>query len=736
MGKVCSCEIKKKKLKNGIIENKQNLSKKNTNQDVPKNLEGVKNNKNITVGIGVNGKETNEKTDNDKNGENESHKQEENDNKNKDIKTEEEELPKNKLNEIKNNIDNAMKKEIEKNNYYININSFIESIYSDIKEENMENLGIISKNLEDELIIKENKKDEIKKEIEKIKQLKEKIKNNNKDKLESLNNIISQEPEEIKYSEKDINDKYEEYKKIKEELDSFDNIKAKIEVSKKIINNEKNEFIEAKKLYNKILNSLKDPKINDEFIKNSMLLIKGEDSIEGINSYEKSKEPQLLKDKWIEKCYVYDDHDLYDINYELKAVGLSKRQSFDKSSINFTKDRIIEIVEFDIDGIKSQYQLGDSILNFPIIIKGEESKKIHLKYKQSIKLTDHIKKQRKIYRNDIYGISKNLFGRYAIFHLIIKNNFEVINFDEEYFLKVKESEYKLEGIIPKEGKKTRVYLSKKEAKYSFSSKERIETKDKFIFHTTLIMDHYFEGGGNQNILNITLQTNPPDIINVNKDAKKYEIEFINIKQKFGEVEIKGELINKCSGEWKCDLAIEDIEKEIPEDYKKDKEKLKKIAQNIIKEYDETHKNNKVKITDIAKIGKWVKNNIKYDEKYEEKGKTTALQIYNTKKGICKQFTILFNGLLYSLGYKCIYVGGFAIKDNDCFDGDDAHAWSLVGVNGKWLPFDATWGIFSGKLPVSHIFESYFPKTKTLKTKDNLKELEKSKKNKIKGVFIE
>ena len=75
--------------------------------------------------------------------------------------------------------------------------------------------------------------------------------------------------------------------------------------------------------------------------------------------------------------------------------------------------------------------------------------------------------------------------------------------------------------------------------------------------------------------------------------------------------------------------------------------------------------------------------------------------------------------MYSLGYKCIYVSGFAIKDNDGFKSTDAHSWSLVRINGKWLPFDATWGIFSGKLPVSHIFENYFSKANFVVTKDKL-----------------
>ena len=163
----------------------------------------------------------------------------------------------------------------------------------------------------------------------------------------------------------------------------------------------------------------------------------------------------------------------------------------------------------------------------------------------------------------------------------------------------------------------------------------------------------------------------------------------------------------------------------------DYNKLKVLVDNLIKEYNEIHIKDLVQVTDIAKIGKWVKENIKYDENYKEKTPSSALEIYKNKKGLCKQITILFNALLYSLEYKCIYISGFAIKNNDGFGALDAHAWSLVRINGKWLPFDATWGIFSGKLPVGHIFEDYFLKTNKNEGTDKLEY-----KDEISGKFIE
>ena len=43
---------------------------------------------------------------------------------------------------------------------------------------------------------------------------------------------------------------------------------------------------------------------------------------------------------------------------------------------------------------------------------------------------------------------------------------EIVSFDEEIFEKINDNEYKFEGLIPNKGKKTKVVISKKNAKYN------------------------------------------------------------------------------------------------------------------------------------------------------------------------------------------------------------------------------------------------------------------------------
>ena len=93
-------------------------------------------------------------------------------------------------------------------------------------------------------------------------------------------------------------------------------------------------------------------------------------------------------------------------------------------------------------------------------------------------------------------------------------------------------------------------------------------------------------------------------------------------------------------------------------------------------------------------------------------------IYNSIAGVCHHMTRLANPLLYSLGYKVIYVHGFMCKLNPDFDISNGHAWSLIKVDGKCYPFDATWGIFSGKLSVCHVFRGFFDKDIGFDDSDN------------------
>ena len=421
------------------------------------------------------------------------------------------------------------------------------------------------------------------------------------------------------------------------------------------------------------------------------------------NKTEELKDIQkLIKLNYQVKCYINDDCDVYDINYDLKAVGLMNMFS-NSSFYAFPIDAEIFIILFEIDGKCVSYIREKYSIRFDIKLKNLESNNIHIIYKE---LPLHEKSIRSIYRRKNYGISHRLGGQNAKFNLINESNMEIINFEDEYFLKKQNKEYQWEGIVPTYGKETKIILSKKEAEINFREIYLIKTTDNSFINNAFIKVPFCYKDGNNLEIKFKKYIKPKHEIEINENKKIYEINFIDLKSDKVEFIIEGTVINKCKGEWIINFTNEEIESLIPQEFKNNKEAFKKYSNEIIKNYDEQNKENKTIVSNIIKIGKWVKQNIKYNIKYIGLNDITAMETYNKREGVCHHITKLFNALMYSLGYQVLYVIGFVVINKKSFSKENSHCWSLIKIDGKWLPFDATWGIFSGKLPVSHIFKRF------------------------------
>ena len=55
----------------------------------------------------------------------------------------------------------------------------------------------------------------------------------------------------------------------------------------------------------------------------------------------------LIRKNWNEICYVHEDYDIHDVNYELKAVGLPSNSFFTSCSMGFVIGADIEILQFE-----------------------------------------------------------------------------------------------------------------------------------------------------------------------------------------------------------------------------------------------------------------------------------------------------------------------------------------------------------------------------------------------------
>ena len=73
---------------------------------------------------------------------------------------------------------------------------------------------------------------------------------------------------------------------------------------------------------------------------------------------------------------------IHDINFEIKAVGLGPFSFFNSCSNGFYVGKDIEIIDFEINGRRAQYDYNNYILEYNINLKNLQTAKIHLKYKE------------------------------------------------------------------------------------------------------------------------------------------------------------------------------------------------------------------------------------------------------------------------------------------------------------------------------------------------------------------
>ena len=327
-------------------------------------------------------------------------------------------------------------------------------------------------------------------------------------------------------------------------------------------------------------------------------------------------EPQLIRKNWHEICYVYDDYDIHDIYYDIKAVGLSGNSFFPLCSQGFNYNKDIEIDSLTSNGEPASFsQYGHSI-TFKIDLHNSQIAKVHIIYKEYMNdniLSNQEREHRQIYRTEYYGIHKSLQGQMAKFSLILKGNFDIVNFKNYFLIRNKknlnEKEYFWGGVVPYEGKMTLITLSKRKAVWEYSVTLTIRSNYN-LNRTALAVPIEFIGGNNE-IINIKYSSPQTRDILLDQENRQYVIKYRNVHNNIGEFTIEGQLENKSSGEWEVDLTDDEIERKIPGEDKLCKPQLRKIAKKIIEEFDKENKNTEFEFLDYMKIALWVKENIKY-----------------------------------------------------------------------------------------------------------------------------
>ena len=638
-------------------------------------------------------------------------------------------MNKNKLDEIYSQIDVASVCLVELDEMFFNIKNVIgDNIEHLLNEINNNLLKIDKHEYNDENSLKEilGKINYNIEEIQTIKFIFEEGKNN----FYNTNHNVEEEFNKLRHL---YNKFVKEYKKnkpinnINQNVNNNNNIRqtnnnVNYNNNNIIINNNDNNINNNENNINNSILSLniQNRNVNPDMYKTAVLFKNRE--IDYIENY--IEESQILRKNWHETCYVYDDYYIYDIYYDIKAVGLSNNHYFTSTSHGFYYDTIVEIQLFLVNNAPVNFRQKRHSIEFKINLYNLQTAKVHIIYKEMKDLTKLGRgkiEERKIIRNDYFGLDKSLSGQMAKFSLILKGSFDIVNFSEYFLIKntnnKNDVEYVWGGRVPYGGKTTLIMFSKREAVWSFNFSSKFHSYQN-IRNTTFRVPIEFIGGNNE-ILSIKASSPQTSNIILNEEKREYIIKYRNTHSTNGEFVIQGELQNKSYGEWLVDLSNEEIERKMPQEDVLCKPQLNKIARKIIEDFDKQNKNKDYKFLDYMKIAMWVHENIEYNYNYVGKTEYSAIDIYNMRLGVCHHFTRLSNALLYSLGYKVIYVSGYACKNNKEFNTDSGHAWSLINLDNKWYPFDSTWGIFSGKLPISHIFGTFFNKSRKTHGSDDI-----------------
>lgn len=98
---------------------------------------------------------------------------------------------------------------------------------------------------------------------------------------------------------------------------------------------------------------------------------------------------------------------------------------------------------------------------------------------------------------------------------------------------------------------------------------------------------------------------------------------------------------------------------------------------------------------IRAIYYWTAFNISYDinntftSNSRETSENKIKNILKTRKGVCSDYTEIFNDLANKVGIKAVIISGYT-KQNGAID-TVSNAWCAARINNRWYLFDPTWG---------------------------------------------
>ncbi|GHU27345.1 hypothetical protein FACS1894152_3840 [Bacilli bacterium] len=391
---------------------------------------------------------------------------------------------------------------------------------------------------------------------------------------------------------------------------------------------------------------------------------------------------------WEQKNIFNDRGQEIAINMKLKAEGLLPNHYYDGWSMLFDKKSKISILEARaVDSDYFEHFFGGNELKFKFR-KLFNSKEVSINFKYQLD-NDEIAKTPYL-RRETVNIPRFVSGAAAKLEVHVLSDMTLYSLN--YLFDKNDDIYRWEGVVGKNGFKDTFAMTRNEATWKVSTV--IDITDETGIGNLVVQFPLDYVGGNNEIIKYNISNGQEEYMGddfLGKNESKAEVKFRNFSSKKSFIRIDVLLKNNYDNfHWINNFDFSSTTK-LNEEYL---EPYSSLVNRIDSEYSE------LRLPIYIKIAKWVYENMTYDEKFVGK-KMTSMEILKTKIGVCEHYAILYQDLVRSINIPSKTISGLSYNfDKKQFE---SHAWVMIYDNNKWIPIDPTWGIFSGRLPISHIF---------------------------------
>ncbi|MDR3078661.1 MAG: transglutaminase-like domain-containing protein [Rickettsiales bacterium] len=395
----------------------------------------------------------------------------------------------------------------------------------------------------------------------------------------------------------------------------------------------------------------------------------------------------LRIDSWDQKNLFNDRGQEVEVTVKLKAANLPESHYYDNWTMIFDRGSRISLLEARApDDGDSRATFGDNRLKFKFR-KLFNSQEIILKFRYQIDNED-IAKTPYLRREsvDLPNFARGARARlevHSLEHMTLYSIHPLFQRDGNVF--------RWRGTLGKEGLRDTFSMTRNRATWRVTTLVKIEDS-RGIGNLVVQLPLDYVGGNNEIIeYNVSNgQVDYPDGNFLEKRDDAIVAKFKNFASTRSFVRIDATLVNDYSNfNWVNDFDFASTTK-IEEKYI---EPLSSLVNGIDSAGDRG-------LPIHVKIAKWVHQNITYDESFVGR-RMTSMDILKIKRGVCEHYAILYQDMVRSVNIPSKTIVGLSYNfEKKKFEN---HAWVMVYHNGQWIPIDPTWGIYSGKLPISHIF---------------------------------